>query len=118
MTIANETANARTIPPLNWAAVFKSGLLAGLIFLIIPLGTPWSGLNFGSGAVMGRAMTINGTFQSLEKIALHLALAAAYGLVIAEVARLLRSWRGILLGGATGLVLYGINFGIVRMAAP
>jgi hypothetical protein len=103
---------------LHLPAVFKSGLISGVIFLLFPMGSPWSALSFGSGAVMGRTIAGNGTVQTFGKVVLQLALALVYALVIALIVKHFRSWRAIVVGGLVGLVLYGLNLAFVTLALP
>jgi len=102
---------------LQWGAAVAAGLLAGLIFLAIPRGSPWSSVTFFSPVVAGR--TLSG--QSLPLLvvwALHLGVSILYGLIVCRVVAGLKQARAILTGGLLGLVLYVINFGIVSTWWP
>ena len=48
----------------------------------------------------------------------HLAVSVVYALAILAVVYRLRTWRAILGGIVTSLVLYGINFAVFRAFAP
>jgi len=110
----DETGPGLAWRAFNWGAALKSGALAGLIFLVIPQGSPWASMTFASGAVMGRPVPSNVALG----IVLQMVLAIGYTLLIACAARFVRSWRGIFVGGLVGLVLYFANFGIVQATLP
>jgi hypothetical protein len=114
----NDILNTNGARRLSWSAAIKSGLLAGALFLVIPLGSPWSGLAFSSGAVMGRAVSVNGTFQSAGKVALHLLVSVVYAVIIGEVVKGLRGGWGVVAGAGLGLVLYIGNAALVSLLAP
>lgn len=103
-----------SLPLFNWAAAAKAGLIAGIIFLVMPQGSPWASLTIASGAAMGRPVPGNVALG----LVLQMILALGYTFPIAWATRFVRSWRGILVGGAIGLVLYFVNYGVVRLAWP
>lgn len=100
---------------LKWLVAVEAGLICGVVFLLLPLGSPWSAISFGSGAVMGR---IPDTSSNIGNILVHLLLATVYGVIIAAAVKDLLSWRGILMGGLMGLALYALNFLVVHFAFP
>ena len=67
----------------NWLAVLKTSLICGLVFLLLPLGSPWAAMSINSGAVMGRSTTIDGTGFDPVRIVLHFAVAFAYAAIVA-----------------------------------
>lgn len=108
----------------RWGAAIKAGLIAGLILLLFPSGNPWTSFSQPSAAhIMGRPVSADPTVTLLSASAIpahtaHLAVSVVYALVILAVVYRLRSWRAILAGIITALVLYGINFAAFRMFAP
>jgi hypothetical protein len=103
---------------LKWLVALRTGLVCGAIFLLLPLGSPWSAMSISSGGIMGRALTLEGTGATAISITIHFCLAIIYAGIIAATVKNVLSWRGILLGGGVGLTLYAINFGIVNFAFP
>jgi len=108
----------------RWGAAIKASLIAGAIVWLFPSGNPWTSFASPSAAhIMGRTVSMDpaATQLSLEAMPAHLAhfaVAIVYGLIILAVVYRLRSWRAILAGVISGLVLYGINFAAFRMFAP
>ncbi len=102
----------------RWGAAVGAGLIAGGVFLIVPRGNPWSALTFFAPVVLGRYVPGVAGVPLLLVWLTHLAVSVLYGLVIARVAAGLRQPKAILAGGLTGLVLYGLNFGIVTLSLP
>ena len=107
----------------RWSAAIKASLLAGSIIWLFPGGNPWT-FALPSGAhIMGRPVSADHsiTFLSSEAVPAdlgHFAVSLVYGFVILAVVYKLRSWRAIVAGIVTGLVLYGINFAAFRAFAP
>ena len=103
---------------LQWGAAVGGGLIAGIILLIVPRGSPWSALTFFSVVIMGRAL---GTYNELPPLwawIIHLGVSILYGLIIAKAVSTLRRRQAFIVGGAVGLVLYVINFGVVSTWWP
>jgi len=98
---------------VKWLAAAKSGLLAGLLLLLLPQGVPWAALNFFSGAVMGRTSQSSG--PDIGRIIIHLAISLMYGIIIAMIIKDMKSWWVIPFGGLIGLVLYFLNLICVKM---
>ncbi len=106
------TQTNRGAPKLDFLAALKSGFIVGVLFVLMPMGIPWSRLAFGLGTVMGRETG----FQI--GILIHLIVALIYGLVIAVCTKRFRSWRVILAGALTGFLIYGLNIAVVWLLAP
>jgi hypothetical protein len=108
----------------RWGAGIKAGLLAGLILLLFPSGNPWTAFSGPSAAhIMGRPISSDPSVIVTSAAAIpahtaHLAVSVVYALIILAVVYRMRSWRAILGGIVTSLVLYGINFAAFRAFAP
>jgi hypothetical protein len=108
----------------RFGAAIKAGLIAGAILLLFPSGNPWTSFSHPSAAhLMGRPVSSDPavTFLSAEAIpahTAHLAVSVIYALIILAVVYRMRTWRAILGGIITSLVLYGINFAAFRIFAP
>jgi len=107
-----------TAPAWDWRAAVKSGLIAGVILLVLPQGIPWSALVFTSGAAMGRTVASPSVGSTLALIGCHLLLAILYAGIISALVRRFYSWRALVAGGIIGLLLYWANFACIRLAAP
>jgi len=103
---------------MQWGAALGAGVVAGVILLLVPRGSPWSAITFFSPVVMGRALGPLSQLPLLLVWIIHLAVSIVYGLIIARVVAALRQQRAILMGGALGLILYIINFGVVSTFWP
>lgn len=102
----------------QWGAACGAGLLAGALLLLVPRGSPWSGVSLFTLVVMGRPMP-PGVFMPLPVVCLvHLLVAEIYGLVISLFVTHATQGRAILTGGVLGVALYVINFGFVSLVAP
>jgi hypothetical protein len=107
----------------RWSAAIKASLLAGAIVWLFPAGNPWTSFSQRTGAqIMGRPISTEPITQlSWEAVPAHLghfAYALVCGFIILGVVYRLRSWRAILAGIITGLVIYGINFAAFHFLAP
>jgi hypothetical protein len=108
----------------RFGAAIKAGLLAGAILLLFPSGNPWTAFARPSAAhIMGRPISSDPSITVLSAAAIpahtaHLAVSIVYALIILAVVYRLRTWRALLAGILTALVLYGINFAAFRAFAP
>jgi hypothetical protein len=102
----------------QWGAALGAGLIPGVLLLLAPHGTPWSGISFFSYVVMGRPMPPGVSLPLPVLCVLHLAIAEAYGLIISLFVTHITQGRAILAGGVLGIALYVINFGVVSLLAP
>jgi hypothetical protein len=106
------------------SAAVKAALIAAAILWIFPSGQPWTSYNSPSGAyIMGRPVAMDQSITMLSVQALpahlgHFGVAILYSLIILAVVYRLRTWRALLAGVVTGLVLYGVNYLAFRMIAP
>src|SRR5579872_2231963 len=95
-----------------------AGLIAGIVLLFIPRGSPWSGISFFSSVIMGRPVP-NGVFMPLTVVCLvHLLLSEIYGLLISWFVSNVTQARAVITGAIIGLVLYVANLAVVTVALP
>lgn len=95
-----------------------AGLIAGLVLLLVPRGSPWSGISFFSSVVMGRPVP-PGVWMPLPMVCLvHLILAEVYTLIISWFVSNVTQAGAVMTGAVIGLVLYLINLAIVSVALP
>ena len=108
----------------RWGAAIKSGLLAGAIVWMFPAGNPWTSFMSPSAAlVMGRPVSANESIsitsiQAFPAYIAHFVVSILFAFIILAVVWKLRAAKAIFAGIATGLVLYGLNFAVFRLAAP
>ena len=103
---------------LQWLPAIAAGLIAGVILLVIPHGSPWSRLTLFNPAVMGRIVPASLEVPIFSVIVIHLGLSIIYGLIISLLVINVRELRAVLVGGVVGIVLYCLNFGIVSLWFP
>ena len=108
----------------RWGSAIKAGLIAGFILLLFPSGNPWTSFSQPSGAhIMGRPISLDPSVTLMSAAAIpahtaHLTVSVIYSLIMLAVVCRLRSWRAILGGLVTAIVLYGLNFATFRLFAP
>jgi hypothetical protein len=102
----------------QWGAALCAGLIPGVLLLLAPRGSPWSGISFFSSVVMGRPMPPEVVLPLPVLCLVHLVIAELYGLIISLFVTHITQGRAILAGGAIGIALYVINFGVVSVLAP
>jgi hypothetical protein len=95
-----------------------AGVMAGVILLVVPRGSPWSSLTFFSPAVMGRTIPGPTEIPLLLVWTLHLAVSLVYGLIISRMVATLRRRKAFVTGALAGLVLYAVNLGVVSAFWP
>ncbi|HLX70577.1 MAG TPA: hypothetical protein VKV04_13205 [Verrucomicrobiae bacterium] len=103
---------------LQWLPAIVAGLIAGVILLILPHGTPWSRLTLFSPTVMGRIVPASLAIPVFSVIVMHLGLSLIYGLIVSLMVINVRELRAVVIGGVVGLALYCLNFGIVSLWFP
>jgi hypothetical protein len=103
---------------IQWNAALGAGLIAGLILLVVPRGSPWSSLTFFSPVIMGRTLPSNLELPLLAVWSIHLLVSLLYGFIISTAVAGLRFERAVVTGGLLGLVLYVLNLGLVSLALP
>ena len=114
-----DTGDPRT--PIDLAAGVRGGAAGGLAFLIlemalVPLvlgGSAWGPVRMIAGLVMGPdvvppAATVDGVV--VVGLAVHFALSALYGVILALIVPRMMGGQAVLIGGLYGLVLYLVNF--------
>jgi hypothetical protein len=102
----------------QWSAAWGAGLIAGIILLVAPRGSPWSSLTFLAPVVMGRVVPPEVGFPFFGTLLVHMGLSLVYGLIISWVITSVTRLWAIVVGGFAGLVLYLINLGIVSTWFP
>jgi len=100
------------------ASAILAGLIAGVILLIIPSGSPWSGIIFLAPVVVGRMIPAQAGLPASGVWIIHLAVSLVYGVAISAVAARFRRGKALLAGAFVGAVLYAINFGLVSALWP
>src|SRR5579862_3050052 len=96
----------------------KAGLIAGILLLLIPRGSPWSGISFFSSVMMGRPAP-NGAFMLLPVACLvHLLLSEVYALGISWFISNVTQARAVIIGSVIGLMLYLVNLSVVSIFCP
>jgi hypothetical protein len=99
-------------------AAVGAALIAGLVLLIVPRGSPWSSLTLFAPVVVGRVVPAQFGISLPSTMLLHLAVSVVYGLAISRSVANVTQLRALVTGGAIGLVLYVINFSIVSTWFP
>lgn len=102
----------------QWMPALAAGLIAGVILLILPHASPWEGLTLFTPAIMGRQVPASWGMNAFGVAVIHLALSLAYGLIISLTVIDIRQLRALLVGGAVGLALYGLNLLVVSLWIP
>lgn len=102
----------------QWRPAIAAGLIPAVILLVLPHATPWSGLTIFSPAVVGRMVPASLGVPAFGLIVMHFALSLVYGIIISLTVINVRELWAALVGGLVGLVLFGINFGIVTAWIP
>jgi hypothetical protein len=103
---------------LQWRAALGAGLIAGLVLLLVPRGSPWAALTFFTPVIMGRSVPVTLEIPLLLVMVMHMGLALLYGLLVARVVSGLRELRAVLVAGIVGLLLYAVNFSLVSLWFP
>lgn len=109
-------------PPLVWSAAIWASIAAGLVFAGLEMAlvwavdqkSPWAPLHMIAAIALGpAALTPPDTFDLGivgTAVAVHMALAIAYGLVLAAIVSRLDTGLAVIVGGLYGLALYLVNF--------
>jgi hypothetical protein len=103
---------------LQWPAALGAGLIAGLVLLAVPRGSPWSTVTFFVPAIVGRIIPDTWNITLFVSILIHLGVSLLYGIIISMVVSGIREMRAVLTGGVIGLILYLANLGIISYFAP
>jgi hypothetical protein len=103
---------------LQWMPALGAGLIAGIVLLIVPRGSPWNALTFFTPTILGRVVPDRWDVPMLAVSVIHLGISLIYGLLISLTVIRVREMRAVLAGGIAGLVLYLINLGVVSLWIP
>ena len=114
-----DTGEPRT--PIELAAGPRAGAAGALAFLILEMilvpvvlgGSAWGPVRMIAGLVMGRGVVQpSDTFDGVVVVglAVHFALSALYGVILAFIIPRMMGGQAMLVGGLYGLVLYLVNF--------
>jgi hypothetical protein len=114
---APKTLSPYKVKSVQWGYALASGIIAGLVLLIVPRGSPWSNLTFFTPTVMGRSALATQTSVAGFWL-VHVLISAFYGLLISLTVARLAQFRAILVGGLIGFVLYLLNFAVVNWFMP
>lgn len=95
-----------------------AGLIAGVILLIVPHGSPWAGITSLAPAILGRVVPATWGVPAVGAIFMHLALSLIYGVIISLAVINVRELRAVFMGGVVGLALYLLNLGTVSLCLP
>lgn len=103
----------------HWRAAVWSGVIAGLVFLVLELllmaftgVSIWAPVNM-IGAIMLGEEVLSPAFNFVALLAAlvaHFVLAIVFGLILSYIVYRLEEWAGIAVGAVFGLLLYWINF--------
>lgn len=105
------------VKEVQWRPAIGAGLVAGVILIVMPRGSPWEALTFFSPTVLGRSVS---SFAPPLIVAwtLHLMVCLIYGLIVSRAVAHLNFEKAILVGGVVGAALYVANFGIFSAFWP
>ena len=107
---------------LNWSAAIWASVIAGLVFAVLETilapvargASPWMPYHFIAAIGLGpSALTPLDTFDLKivgVAVAIHMALAVLYGVILALIIERMDTAWAIVVGGIYGLALYFINF--------
>jgi len=101
----------------QWGPAFGAGLIAGVLLLFVPHGSPWERFSFFSHAVMGRSLGFQGILLPVTWV-LHLGISVIYGLIVSRIVANITVYRAFLVGGAVGVILYVLNYIVVSNWLP
>ena len=102
----------------QWRAALGAGLIPGLVLMLVPRGSPWSGLSVFAPVIMGRALPAGWWMPLPVMWLLHMAIGEVYGLVISLFVQRLTRSRAALAGMGAGLGLYLVNLAVVSVLWP
>ena len=93
-------------------------MIAGIVLLLVPRGSPWARVSFFSAVIMGRPVPIGQMMPLMVVAVLHLGLAEIYALTISWFVSNLTQARAIITGAIIGVALYVVNVGVVSVCLP
>jgi hypothetical protein len=111
-----------TVEPINTAfqlrAALWAGFIAGIILLIVPSGSPWSGIIFFAPVVVGRIIPPDAGLPIVAVWVIHLVVSLIYGVLTSLVVNRFHRGKALLAGAVCGAILYMINFRVVAVFWP
>ena len=103
----------------DWKNAGKIGFFLGCAFLFVTAANPWGFSALIVPTVMGREIFAPATRHfSSGLVVVHLGLATVFSLMMAPVLQKLRIIGAILASVPFGLLFYGVNFVLFRIAFP
>ena len=96
----------------------EAGLIAGVVLLLVPHGSPWSSLTFFSPVVMGRVIPPSSAIPLPVAWAIHLGISLLFGVFVASTVVRFQRYKAVLIGGLAGAVLFVAGFGVVSVLFP
>ena len=82
---SNQPLGSEPRSGFQWMPALLAGFLAGVTFLLVPQGSPWSALTFFSPVIMGRPIPLGMAPPLLLVWLLHLLVALIYGLLVSRM---------------------------------
>ena len=113
-----ELFETEAVGSFQWGPALCAGLISGIILMLLPRGSPWSGISPYIPVIMGRALPTWFNMPLPLVWVTHLAVAEVYGLIISWFIQKLPGWRAVLIGLALGILLYVLNLGVVSVIWP
>src|SRR5881394_1586780 len=80
----------------QWGAALAAGLIPGMVLLLVPRGSPWSGLTVFAYVIMGRALPSWFSMPLPLVWFTHIVVAEIYGLIISWFVQKLTRGRAAL----------------------
>jgi hypothetical protein len=111
---------AEPLEKSHWQGMpaITAGLIAGVVLLVVPHASPWSGLTSFTPALMGRVAPETWDLGAFMTVMMHLVLSIIYGVLISFAVMNIRQMAAVVAGGVAGLVLYLLNFDAVTLWCP
>lgn len=109
----------------HWRTAVYSGLIAGLVFLVLELMlaplligvSPWAPVRMIGAILLGEGVlpaegevATFGAGVLIAALVVHFALASLYGYLLSLLDFRLEEWAALVIGAAFGLAIYIINF--------
>jgi hypothetical protein len=111
-----------TVEPINTAFQLRpalwAGFIAGVILMIVPSGSPWSGIIFFAPVVVGRIIPAGAGLPIAAVWVIHLVVSLVYGVLISLVVNRFHRGKALLAGAICGAILYMINIRVVAVFWP
>jgi len=104
--------------PFQPKAALWAGFLAAIILLIVPSGSPWSGMIFFAPVVLAGLSQPGAALRIVAVWVIHFVVSLLYALVISSVVNRFHRGRAMLSGAVCGAILYAVNLGVVLVVWP